>query len=359
MILLAPFLLALGLMQLAAAQFGLCGASLTGRRRGPGYLVGALLLGAGALMLPASAIGLAMAIPAGLLAMACLAAAGSLACSDSDPAYFLRPGDWPAGRCRAVQIPNGGRLIPGLLITPPDAGSAGAAVCLVHGYGDHKTAFKWRLIGALLRQGLTVLTVDLAGHGQNPAVQRWPDCTRELPAALEWLRQERPGWRLGLLGISIGGAFSAHAALTARPDALVICETPIRLAYSRSIVRREAWDLLRSPVVDVLRETTLWQIRRMWQAQPVRRELGLLDLLQRLDVPGCVARLTCPLLLVYGSRDRIAPLAHAEQLRQAAGAGCRLVEVPGASHLAVTLVPSATRVIAGWLAEQLRCRGNS
>jgi alpha-beta hydrolase superfamily lysophospholipase len=361
-ILLAPFLLTLGLMQLAVAHFGLCGASLTGRRRRPGYLMGALLLVAGAHLLPACAVALVMVIPASLLAIACLAAGGSLACSDSDPAYFLRPGDWPVGRCRAVQIPNAGQLIPGLLVTPPLAESAaestGAAVCLVHGYGDNKTAFKWRLIGALLRQGLTVLTIDLAGHGQNPAVQRWPDCTGELPAALEWLRQQRPGRPLGLLGISVGGAFSAHAALAARPDALVICETPIRLTYSRSLVWREAWDMLRSPLLDVLRETTLWQIRRMWNTQPVRREIGLLDLLQRLDVPGCAARLTCPLLLVYGRRDRIAPLAYAERLRQAAGAGCRLVVVPGASHLAVTLVPAASRAIAGWLAAQLSGLGS-
>jgi pimeloyl-ACP methyl ester carboxylesterase len=351
MLFLSPFLLILGLMQLAASRLGLCGLSLTGRRRRLGYLVGAVLFVAGVWLLPATPWVFAALLPAGGLALAVLVSLGSLAGRELDPARFLRPGDWPEARCRAVQIPHGENAIPGLLITPWDAGQA--AVCLVHGSGDNKTAFKWRLIRALLRRGLAVLTIDLAGHGENQAVQRWPDCTAEIPAALCWLRQALGMRGVGLLGVSMGGALSAHAAAAARPDALAICEAPISFRFTRRMVRREVWRLLCSPILDMLGETTWWQIRRIWDTGRGQREIALAELIERLDVPGQVARLSCPLHLVYGQCDDIAPPEHGLRLREAAAGPVRLTMVPRASHLALTLMPETGDVLADWFAEQL------
>jgi pimeloyl-ACP methyl ester carboxylesterase len=352
MIFLAPWLLTLGLMQLIAAFMDLRGVSLTGSRRWLGYLVGVALFAAGAYLLPPTPLVFGMILPASALALASLLAVSSLIGRHLDPTRFLRPGDWPAGHCQAVRIPNGERVIPGLLITPP--APTAAAVCLIHGSGDNKTAFKWRLIGALLSRGLTVLTIDLAGHGENRTPQRWPDCTTEIPAALAWLR-DRPGVEhVGLLGISMGGALSAHAAVTARPDALALCETPIAFHYTRRMVRREVWHTLRSPVLDLMRETTAWQIWQTWHAGQGKREIALSDLIQRLDVPGHIARVSCPLHLVYGQRDGIAPLRHHGQyLYQVATGPSQLTIVPGASHLTLILLPQTTHTLADWFAEYL------
>jgi pimeloyl-ACP methyl ester carboxylesterase len=246
-----------------------------------------------------------------------------------------------------------------LFITPPaptdaDFGELSrAAVCLVHGSGDNKTAFKWRLIGALLKRGLKVLTVDLAGHGENRTSQCWPDCTAEIPAALAWLRTQPGIQHVGLLGISMGGALSAHAAAAARPDALALCETPISFHFTRAMVWREIWHALRSPVLDLLRETTAWQIRRTWDAGRADREIALADLIHRLDVPGQVARLACPLHLVYGQRDAIAPPEHGRRLQQAASVPCCLTIVPGASHVTLTLMSQTTHTLAEWFVQQL------
>jgi pimeloyl-ACP methyl ester carboxylesterase len=146
---------------------------------------------------------------------------------------------------------------------------------------------------------------------------------------------------------------SAHAAAAARPDALAICEAPIAFRFTRRMVRREVWRLLRSPILDVLSETTCWQIRRIWDTGRGRREIALAELIERLDVPGQVARLACPLLLVYGQCDDIAPLEHGEFLRQAAAGPVHLTLVPRASHLALTLMPQTGDVVADWFAEQL------
>jgi pimeloyl-ACP methyl ester carboxylesterase len=351
MIFLAPFLLILGLLQLVASYKGLPGASLTGRFRWLGYLLGGILFVGGAFLLPGTFWVLILVLPASLLALGFLVAAGSLAGRNLDPARFLRPGDWPEGRCRAVSIPNRERLIPGLLITPPDP--TGAAVCLVHGSGDNKTAFKWRLIGALLSRGLTVLTIDLAGHGENQSPQRWPDCTAEIPVALAWLREQPNVKSVGLLGISMGGALGTHAAVAAGPDALAMCETPISFHFTRSMVWREAWNTLHSPVLDLMRETTAWHIWRIWRAGRVDREVPLSELIRRLDVPGQVSRLQCPLHLVYGQRDNIAPPDHGRRLHQAATGPCQLTIVPGASHLTLILLPHTTRTLVDWFARHL------
>lgn len=348
---LSPFLLVLGLIQLLAARVDLRGLSLTGHWRRLGYLVAIALLVGGALLLPGTLLVFPMVLPASVLALVALATIGSLTGRDLDPARLLRPGDWPEGRCRAVRIPNREHLIPGLLITPPSPSDA--AVCLIHGSGDTKTAFKWRLIAALLNRGLSVLTIDLAGHGENETPQRWPDCTTEVPAALAWLR-DRPGVaRVGLLGISMGGTLSAHAAVATTPDALALCETPVSFHFTKAMVWREVWHVSRSPVLTLLREITAWQIWRIWNIKPGKREIALSELIRRLDVPGHVARLQCPLHLIYGQRDGIAPPQHGQRLYQVATAPCQLTIVPGASHLTLVLMPQTTHTLADWFAEYL------
>ncbi len=354
MVFLSTFMLVLGLVQLVAARTDLRGLSLTGRRRRLGYLTGTALLVGGTFLLPGTLWVFFWAIPASASALACLATVGSFAGRNLDAARFLRPGDWPEGHCQAVRIPNGERVIPGLLITP--WAPSGAAVCLIHGSGDTKSAFKWRLIRSLLDRRLTVLTIDLAGHGENQTPQRWPDCATEIPAALKWLRDQPGVTRVGLLGISMGGALGAHAAVIARPDALTLCETPITFQFTRTMVRREVWRLLRSPILDLMGEITAWQIWRTWKVERGRREIALSELIARLDVANQVARLACPLHLVYGQRDHIAPPDHGQCLHHAATAPSQLTVVPRASHLALILMPETNHAIADWFADHLESR---
>ena len=354
MVFLSTFMLILGLLQLVVARTNLRGLSLAGHRRRLGYLTGTALLVGGTLLLPGTPWVFFLVLPASALALACLATVGSLTGRHLDTARFLRPGDWPEGHCQAVRIPNGERVIPGLLITPP--APSGAVVCLIHGSGDTKSAFKWRLIRSLLDRRLTVLTIDLAGHGKNQTPQRWPDCTTEIPAALEWLRDQPGVTRVGLLGISMGGTLSAQAAVGASPDALTLCETPITFQFTRTTVRREVWHLLRSPILDLMGEITAWQIWRTWRVQPGRREIALAELIDRLDVANQVARLTCPVHLVYGQRDHIAPPDHGQRLHQAATAPSQLTIVPRASHLALILMPETNHAIADWFADHLETR---
>ncbi len=205
----------------------------------------------------------------------------------------------------------------------------------------------------MLNKGLTILAIDLAGHGESQTPQRWPDCTTEIPAALAWLRDQPGVKHVGLLGISMGGALSAHAAVATSPEAVALCQTPVTFRYTRSMVWREIWNVLRSPVLDLMREVTAWRIWRQWNAEQGIREVALSDLIRRLDVPSHVAKLSCPLHLIYGQRDDIAPPDHGRRLHEAATSRARLTLVPGASHLTLILMPQTTHTLADWFAEQL------
>jgi pimeloyl-ACP methyl ester carboxylesterase len=161
---------------------------------------------------------------------------------------------------------------------------------------------------------------------------------------------------VGLLGISMGGALSAHAAVAANPDALAVCEAPISFQFRKAMVWRELWNTLRSPVLDLMGEITAWQVWRTWDTDRGEREIALSELIHRLDVPGQVARLTCPLHLVYGQRDDIAPPDHGGRLHQVANTPTQLTIVPGASHLTLILLPHTTNTLADWFAQHLATR---
>ncbi len=341
----------LGLAQVWIAWKGWDGLSLVGPHRLWGFVCGLALGLLGGYLLPAVPGVFFVVLPLSLAVLATLAIGGSLSSRNLLPDRFLHPGKWQLARTSRVAIPHAGYDIPGLLLVPSQAGDL--AVCLAHGSGDSKAGFKWRLVAALLQRGITVLTVDLAGHGENTQPQRWPECTTELPAAIDWLRQQPSVRRVALLGISMGGALSVSAAGKTAVDGLVLFETPVTFQYDRSLPWREAWDTLRSPAIDLLADLTVWQIWRRWQAPAGKREISLAELIRRLDVPCRMSRVTCPVLLVYGGRDHIAPPGHGRILLAARPTRCRLLVASQASHLALTQIKLVNDVVVAWLLQAL------
>src|SRR5262249_20596580 len=71
-----------------------------------------------------------------------------------------------------------------------------------------------------------------------------------------------------------------------------------------------------------------------------------------LTLEDAAARITCPLLVVHGGRDRLIPAYHAERLaREAPGAGLMLY--PDSSHGATTHAFHPRTATADWLAGHL------
>jgi len=353
----AVFLMMLGLGQLAATHWQWRGLSLVGGNKWVGYGTGAVLLVGGALMLPASFYVLLWTPLAGVLVVALQLWGGSVIIPPPHPdTLFLA--EHPAhGGCRPVQIADGEYLMPGFLLYPP-SGPSVAAVCIVPGAGDNKTFFKWRLIKTLLAEGLTVLSIDPHGHGDyrnRPLV--YPDCLSAVSSAVAFLRQQPGVERVGLVGISLGGAMVINALINqdfTPVEAVVITETPVRLNFNRALVYRELWNTLYgSPVLALLKETTVKQIRASWRSGGyVSRHTTseLFNLLNPLE--NIKALKNVPMLLVYSRCDVIAPPEQAQAMRRAAPQAA-FIEAKKASHMMLTLVPRLNVQVARWLNAQL------
>jgi dipeptidyl aminopeptidase/acylaminoacyl peptidase len=89
----------------------------------------------------------------------------------------------------------------------PAADPAAPVVVALHGYRGNR-ADVLGVGSSLWRRGYAVLLLDFRGRGSSErrriGMGAWE--TKDLAAALEWLRTEVPGCAVGLLGYSMGGA---------------------------------------------------------------------------------------------------------------------------------------------------------
>ena len=338
----------LGALEWLAGRQGWWGLSWLGR--GPQRTIIAPLLAAPLGMPGGSvrrALGVALAAP---LALAIQIGASSLRNRRADPRAGLRPGPHPDRRVEHVQIAMDQGFLPGILAAPGE--ETAAAVCILHGSGDHKGAYTWWMVDALLARNLAVLLIDLDGHGENPRTQQFPAILGDMGAATDWLRGRYR--RVGVLGISLGGCIAARAVADGAPaDALVLMEAPPRLQFSRADMRREALALAHWPAMQVFRNTSVHQIVDTWSTAPIRAAISTWDLIAALDLLGSLPRIGAPLFLLYGGRDAIVKPAQAAEVRAAAPPHARFWLVPGASHLTLFLRRDVQEQIAGWFASQL------
>lgn len=355
---LSVFCITLGLGQLAATFWQLRGASLVGAGPWAGYGFGVGVLGVGVWLLPPSWSVLIWTLPAGLLVSLALLWGGSYLCPPAGPQALFEP-DHPAhGSCQHLDIIDGNQRIPAILIKPPANNKSHAAVCLVHGAGDHKTFFKSQLIAALLAKNLMVLTLDLPGHGDyRRQPLSYPEVLSTVPAALYFLRQQPGIEAVGIVGVSLGGAVAIRS-LAAQPggdlaQALVIAGTPTHLRPDRHMFSRELWrTIYGSPSLDLLQEMSIKQAWQMWRSGGYRSRHTTAELFDLLAPVENLRRLRLPIFLVYSRRDSIAPWSHAQVMQQAAP-GADYLETKKASHVMLTLMPEITRAIADWLHRKL------
>jgi pimeloyl-ACP methyl ester carboxylesterase len=237
-------------------------------------------------------------------------------------------------------------------------------VCLVPGAGDNKTNFKWRLAGALLAEGLTVLTIDSPGHGtyrERPLA--FPDCLTAVSAAVNFLQQQPGVTQVGLVGVSLGGALALKSLATAEVwpatpppvAALAVVATPTHLKFNRALVYRVMWHtFFRAPILSLFKEINARQARQSWLTGGYRSGHSTAEMFDLLDPLGSIARLKgLPTLLVYSRRDAVSPPAMARAMQQAAP-WAEVIESLVASHVTLILLPEVNQSVARWLRQQLR-----
>jgi pyruvate dehydrogenase E2 component (dihydrolipoamide acetyltransferase) len=242
-------------------------------------------------------------------------------------------------------------------------GEEGEPVVLLHGFGGD--ALNWRYAIDELAAGHRTIAVDLPGHGASTKQVGTADVGELAGAVLELLDAEDVG-RAHFVGHSLGGLLAAHLALE-QPERVASLALLAPAGFGDQIdaefidamvsasSRRELKVALRKLFADeaLLTRQLAEEVLRYKRLEGVPEALGALrDNLfpaghQTLQLADELAPLELPILVVWGTEDRIIPSAQAS----AAPASARvelLKEVGHSPH--VEAAPRVNALLAEHLA---------
>jgi pimeloyl-ACP methyl ester carboxylesterase len=229
-------------------------------------------------------------------------------------------------------VPSGGVDLPAWWI-PARGGVPGPGVLLVHGWESarDRTLPNAMILNAI---GLHVLTIDVRGHGLNPA-EELPLTAGEFGAdALAGIRAllDRPEvTAAGILGHSMGGIGALLAAAAEpRVRAVVAASTPAD-PYR---LTRQTFRLAKLPLPGPLAYPLAWLTTHVF-LEPRGHTV------RSVSAARAIEAYRGPVLLIHGDADRVVPIGHFDRLRRAvekarkgdveAGA-VEVLVIPGGQH---------------------------
>ena len=247
--------------------------------------------------------------------------AGTQACLLARPARSI-VGNAPASlgiEARTVNFPSkSGSVIRGWF-APGRPG--GGAVLLLHGMGGNRASMLTRA-GFLHRAGFAILAPDFQAHGESPGkhITFGELESFDAEAALAFLRNAAPGERVGIIGVSMGGAAALVGSKPLAADALVL-ESVYPTFKDAVADRLHTWlgpfGFLGTAVTPLLIDVVAPQIG----VNPSR--------LRPIDV---IAEVKQPLLVIAGTEDHYTKLDESRALFARATSEKELWEVSGAGH---------------------------
>jgi dienelactone hydrolase len=266
------------------------------------------------------------------------------AAHDAAVACYLRGAGTLTPPAERVEIPYAVRRAAGApastalagYLRVPNAGRPPAVVVMVPGLDSVKEELQ-ATADYFLRRGLATLAIDGPGQGESeyvlpiePAYERVGTAVADFLAG----RGDIDPGRIGLMGVSLGGYYAARcAAYEPRLRAAVALAGPYRFDLD--------WDT-RPPQS----RATFQQRSGAGSPQEARQRAAALTLEQ------AAPRITIPLLVVHGQRDRMVPPEQAERLA-AQAPGAELMMYPQGNHGVTNQAFESRSLMADWLAGHL------
>jgi fermentation-respiration switch protein FrsA (DUF1100 family) len=204
-----------------------------------------------------------------------------------------------------------GWLLPGI----PDKG----AIVLMHGVRANRLSMLKRA-QFLNQNGFTVLLFDFQAHGESEGKHITFGYleSRDAIAAVNFVRAKFPGKKIGVLGISMGGAAASLASPPLPVEAIVfemVYPSIDRAIDNRLTMRLGSWAKILSPLL-------LVQLK--WRLGIEPKDLRPIDRVREIRVPK---------LFIVGSEDRHTTLDESREFYNAAADPKELWIVDGAAHI--------------------------
>jgi len=237
-----------------------------------------------------------------------------------------------------VEIPFEGSRLVGVLRFPSGGAAPYPAVLLISGLDSTKEEQR-TVERTFLDRGIATFSVD--GPGQGEAEYDLPirgDWSRPGEAFLDALgaRPEIDADRIAVWGVSLGGYYAPRvaAAVGDRVKACVALAGPYDFG--------DCWSGLPALTRDTFR------VRSSAGTDEEARRIA-----STLTLDGHAKRITAPLLIVFGRKDRLIPWRHAERLAGAAGGEVELLMLEEANHGCADRAPWHRPYTADWVAARL------
>jgi 5-aminopentanamidase len=258
------------------------------------------------------------------------------AAHDRTVACFRRGAGTLTPPAQPIRIPYEGTTLAAYLRVPETSHEKPPAVIMMPGLDSVKEELQ-ATAEYMLARGLAVIAVDGPGQGEaeyelpiEPAYERVATAVADYLAG----RDDVDPGRIGGFGVSLGGYYAARAAAyEPRMKATVALAGPYR------------WDL----DWDVLPPQTRATFQRRSGAASPRQAR---EKAAALTLQDAAARITSPLLVAAGGRDRLVPAHHAERLAREAP-GAELMLDPDGTHGLTNHAFESRSKMADWLAAHL------
>jgi alpha-beta hydrolase superfamily lysophospholipase len=207
----------------------------------------------------------------------------------------------------------------------------------------------------LAYRGFHTLAIDGPGQGEALRLRRLPSrYDYEVPgtAAYEYVAQ-RPDVdpkRVAIMAYSAGGYYAPRAAAFERRYAACVAWGP---HFDYHAVWQKRWEAMKKDRTSVASS----HFQLPWVLGVEDMETAM-EKLKKFTLAGVAERIQCPMLICWGTQDKLTPRSVADQLHAAVGSKDKTLKIfdedeGGAEHCQVDNRQVGTDYIADWLTARL------